>query len=116
VGDGVAGRALDLVQGALELGVLERVERAVPAPTSTRWSLLGLLSAPAATAHRLSSRPWIGLALSALFALGSVWSGLSLAYVFPTLPPSTMVTAVAVAMYAAAMSCPALARLTRVKP
>jgi len=78
--------------------------------------LLGLLSAPAAAAHRLTARPWAGLGLSAFLALASVWSGLSLAYAFPTLPPSTMVTAVAVAMYAGAMSCPGLGRLTRVNP
>ena len=43
------------------------------------------------------------------------WLGLSLAYVFPTLPPSTMVISAAVGIYAAAMTLPGLARLTRVK-
>ncbi|HEY2073122.1 MAG TPA: metal ABC transporter permease [Gaiellaceae bacterium] len=77
--------------------------------------LLGLLAAPAGAAHRLTTRPWAGIGLSAAFALASVWIGLTLAYVFPTLPPSTMIISTAVAIYAAAMSLPGLARLTRVQ-
>ena len=61
--------------------------------------LLGLLAAPAGAAHRLTARPWLGVALSALLALGSVWLGLTLSYLFPTLPPSTMVIAAAVGTY-----------------
>jgi zinc/manganese transport system permease protein len=61
--------------------------------------LLGLLAAPAGAAHRLTARPWLGIVLSGLFALGSVWLGLSLSYVFPTLPPSTMVICTAVGIY-----------------
>jgi zinc/manganese transport system permease protein len=75
--------------------------------------LLGLLSAPAGAAHRLTARPWAGLALSALLGLVSVWIGLALAYAFPTLPPSTMVIAAAVTMYAGAMSLPPILRLLR---
>lgn len=74
--------------------------------------LLGLLAAPAGAAHRLTARPWLGLALSAALAVASVWIGLSVAYLFPTLPPSTLIVSVAVAIYAAAMSLPALVRLT----
>jgi zinc/manganese transport system permease protein len=73
--------------------------------------LLGLLAAPAGAAHRLTARPWLGLALSAILALGAVWVGLTLSYVFPTLPPSTMVISTAVGIYAVAMSLPRLARL-----
>jgi len=61
--------------------------------------LLGLLAAPAGAAHRLTTRPWAGLALSAGLAVGSVWLGLTLAYVFPSLPPSSAVIGVAVAAY-----------------
>jgi zinc/manganese transport system permease protein len=61
--------------------------------------LLGLLAAPAGAAHRLTSRPYRGLALSALFSVGSIWIGLTLAYVFPTLPPSSMIIAAAVGVY-----------------
>ena len=77
--------------------------------------LLGLVAAPAGAAHRLTARPYAGIALSATLALASVWIGLTLAYVFPTLPPSTMIVAVAVAIYGAAMSLPSLSRLTRVQ-
>jgi len=73
--------------------------------------LLGLVAAPAGAAHRLTTRPRAGLGLSALFALASVWIGLSLAYAFPTLPPSTMVISTAVAIYAAAMSLRPVRRL-----
>jgi len=62
--------------------------------------LLGLLAAPAGAAHRLTTRPYRGLALSALFSVGSIWIGLTLAYVFPTLPPSSMIIAAAVGVYA----------------
>ncbi|MGH2971668.1 MAG: metal ABC transporter permease [Gaiellaceae bacterium] len=78
--------------------------------------LLGLLAAPAGAAHRLTSRPWLGIGLSAGFAVASVWLGLTLSYVFPTLPPSTMIISTAVATYAVAMSLPGLGRLTRVNP
>jgi len=61
--------------------------------------LLGLLAAPAGAAHRLTTRPYRGLALSALFSVGSIWIGLTLAYVFPTLPPSSMIIAAAAGIY-----------------
>jgi zinc/manganese transport system permease protein len=64
--------------------------------------LLGLLSAPAGAAHRLTTHPYRGLALSAAFSIGSVWSGLTLSYLFPTLPPSSMIIGVAVCVYVVA--------------
>ena len=66
--------------------------------------LLGLLAAPAGAAHRLTTNPFRGLALSAVLAVGSVWIGLTLSYVFPTLPPSSMIIAAAVGIYAFAVS------------
>ena len=65
--------------------------------------LLGLLAAPAGAAHRLTANPYRGLALSAVFAVGAVWLGLTLSYVFPTLPPSTMVVATAAGIYSLAL-------------
>jgi len=62
--------------------------------------LLGLLAAPAAAAHRLTARPFAGFALSAGLAIVAVWSGLVLAYLFPAVPPSFGIVAVAVALYA----------------
>jgi zinc/manganese transport system permease protein len=64
--------------------------------------MLGLIAAPAGAAHKLTTNPYRGLALSALFAVGSMWVGLTLSYVFPTLPPSTMVISTAAAVYVAA--------------
>jgi len=61
--------------------------------------LLGLLSAPAGAAQRLTANPYLGLALSAAIAVLATWGGLTLGYVIPTLPPSSAVIAVASAMY-----------------
>jgi zinc/manganese transport system permease protein len=108
---GVPVRALGLVFLGLLGLVAAQATQAVGA-----LLLLGLLAAPAGAAHRLTTRPWLGVGLSGAFALASVWVGLTLSYVFPTLPPSTMVIATAVAIYAAAMSLPGLGRLTRVNP
>jgi len=66
--------------------------------------LLGLLAAPAGAAHRLTASPWGGLALSAALALASVWIGLTLSYVFPTLPPSSMIVSVAAGFYVLAFT------------
>jgi zinc/manganese transport system permease protein len=65
--------------------------------------LLGLLAAPAGAAQLLTVRPTSGIALSAGFAVVSVWVGLTLSYVFPTLPPSTMIISTAVGIYAGAL-------------
>jgi zinc/manganese transport system permease protein len=80
--------------------------------------LLGLVAAPAAAAHKLALNPYRGLALSASLAIGSVWLGLTLSYVFPTLPPSTMIISTATAAYLLATATTlgrsqARARLTR---
>jgi zinc/manganese transport system permease protein len=64
--------------------------------------LLGLIAAPAGAAHRLTARPYHGLVLSALLSVGSVWLGLALSYELPTLPPSSMIVASAVGIYALA--------------
>jgi zinc/manganese transport system permease protein len=66
--------------------------------------LLGLLAAPAGAAHRITTHPYRGLALSALFSVGSVWLGLTLSYEFPTLPPSSMIIAAAIGLYALAFT------------
>jgi zinc/manganese transport system permease protein len=61
--------------------------------------LLGLLAAPAAAAHRLAASPFLGIALAALLALVTMWAGIALAYALPSLPPSSAIVAVAVAIY-----------------
>jgi zinc/manganese transport system permease protein len=64
--------------------------------------LLGLVAAPAATAQRLTSRPFLGLALSAGLAIACMWLGLVVAYVVPRVPPSFAILAVAAGGYALA--------------
>ena len=64
--------------------------------------LLGLLSAPAGAAHRLTANPYKGLALSGALSLVAMWGGLTLSYLVPSLPPSSMIISLAVATYIAA--------------
>ncbi len=55
-------------------------------------------STPAATAHRLTSRPWLGLTLSVALALAVTWIGLALAY-FSVYPVGFYVTSLSFALY-----------------
>lgn len=71
--------------------------------------LLGLLSAPAGAAHRLTVNPYLGIALSAALAAIAVWGGLALSYAIASLPPSSAIIGLAAAEYAIA----ALLTLTR---
>jgi zinc/manganese transport system permease protein len=64
--------------------------------------LLGLLAAPAGAAARLTARPWLGLALSAGFALAAMWAGLVASYQLASVPASSAVIGAAVAIYAGA--------------
>ncbi|HEY0517312.1 MAG TPA: metal ABC transporter permease [Solirubrobacteraceae bacterium] len=61
--------------------------------------LLGLLTAPAAAAQRVVRSPGASLALAAALAVAATWSGLALAYAIPSLPPSSAVVMIAVAVY-----------------
>jgi zinc/manganese transport system permease protein len=102
---GVPVRALGLVFLALLGLVAAQASQAVGA-----LLLLGLIAAPAGAAHRLTANPYRGLAVSTVFATGSVWLGLTLSYLFPTLPPSTMVISTATAVYLAAFAATAVRR------
>jgi zinc/manganese transport system permease protein len=62
--------------------------------------LVGLVAAPAGAAHRLTGRPWIGLGLSTAIAVGSMWLGLTVSYVFGSIPASFSIMAVATAVFA----------------
>ena len=64
--------------------------------------LLGLVAAPAGAALRLTASPALGVSLSVGFALASIWAGIATAYLVPSLPPSSAIIGVAVAIYAAA--------------
>jgi zinc/manganese transport system permease protein len=61
--------------------------------------VLGLIAAPAGAALRLTSRPYLGMALSAAIALAAMWAGIALSYAVPSLPPSTAIVALAVGAY-----------------
>jgi zinc/manganese transport system permease protein len=61
--------------------------------------LLGLLAAPAGAAHRWTSSPFAGMALSGGLAVGCVVVGLTAGYVLPTLPPSFTIIATAAIVY-----------------
>jgi zinc/manganese transport system permease protein len=75
--------------------------------------LLGLLAAPAGTAQRLTARPFIAMWLSAGIAVGSVWSGLLIAYAVPRIPPSFPILAVATGSYLAAAAITGIPRQRR---
>lgn len=62
--------------------------------------IFGLMVTPAAVAQNLSPRPWLGMALSALIALGAVWLGLVLAF-YLAYPASFLITTLAFAAYLA---------------
>ncbi len=64
--------------------------------------LIGLVSAPAGAAHRLSSRPYRGMALAIGIAVGSAWLGLWVSAQWPTIAPSSAIVGVAALAFAAA--------------
>jgi zinc/manganese transport system permease protein len=68
--------------------------------------IVGLMVTPAATAHRLTARPFAGMALSTALAIAAVWLGLLLAGAVPRLPPSVAVVAVTFVTYLAATFSP----------
>jgi zinc/manganese transport system permease protein len=96
---GVPVRALGLGFLALLGLVAAQASQAVGA-----LLLLGLLAAPAGAAHRITTNPFRGLLLSAALAVASVWIGLTLSYLFPSLPPSSMIIAAAVGTYTLALA------------
>ncbi len=74
--------------------------------------LLGLLAAPAGTAHRLTTRPYLGLALAAGLAVVEMWVGLVLSALFSRIPPSFAILAVAAGVYALVLIADTLRKST----
>lgn len=66
--------------------------------------ILGLIAGPGGAAHRLTARPYRGMALASALALASLWLGLAFAYLVPKVPPSFGVIAVATGTYALALA------------
>jgi zinc/manganese transport system permease protein len=89
---------------ALGLGLLLAVGAVAAEGTQTIGALLvlGLIAAPAGAALRLTSRPYLGIALSAAIALAAVWGGIALSYSIPSLPPGSAIIGLAVGAYALA--------------
>jgi zinc/manganese transport system permease protein len=78
--------------------------------------LLGLLAAPAGAAHKLTARPYLGVALSAMLAVLATWGGLALSYAVSSLPPSSAIIGLAAAVYVCASALPSRTPLLRREP
>jgi zinc/manganese transport system permease protein len=63
--------------------------------------IFALLVTPAATAQRLTSRPWLAVTLSVFLAVLFTWLGLAVAYFAPYSVVGFYVTTFAFAAYAA---------------
>lgn len=70
--------------------------------------VLGLIAAPAGAALRLTSKPYLGMVLSAAIALMAMWGGIALSYAIPELPPSTAIVGLAIGVYAIASTVPTI--------
>lgn len=101
---GVPVRVLGLVLLALIGAVTAEGTQAIGA-----LLVLGLIAAPAGAALRLTSKPYLGMALSAGIALAAMWGGIALSYAIPSLPPSTAIIGLAVAAYALASTASTIA-------
>ncbi|MDQ6837833.1 MAG: metal ABC transporter permease [Actinomycetota bacterium] len=75
--------------------------------------LLGLLSAPAATAQALTDRPWMAITLSVVLAVTAMWAGITVSYAAPDLPVSFSIIGVATVLYLAAVAGAATRRRHR---
>jgi len=98
--DADVARAAGVPVRALSLGFLLLLGLSVAATSQITGALLvfALLVTPAATAHRLTSRPVAGLALSVVLGLAVTWLGLALAY-FSIYPVGFWVTSLAFGAY-----------------
>jgi zinc/manganese transport system permease protein len=98
--DADVARAEGVPVGLLGLAFLLVLGLSVAATSQITGALLvfALLVTPAATAHQLTSRPSLGIALSVAIALGVTWLGLALAY-FSIYPVGFYVTSLAFTLY-----------------
>jgi zinc/manganese transport system permease protein len=87
--------------GAVFLGLLAAIT-AESTQAVGALLLLGLLAAPAGAAHELTARPYLGVAIAAAIATAAMWGGMALAYLLPSLPPSSAIIGLAAGAYAAA--------------
>jgi zinc/manganese transport system permease protein len=106
--DADVARARGIPVRLLGFGFLLVLGLSVAATSQITGALLvfALLVTPAATAHQVTSRPALGIALSVAIALGVTWLGLALAY-FSIYPVGFYVTSLSFTLYV-------LVRLVRV--
>jgi zinc/manganese transport system permease protein len=99
--EAVAG-ARGLPVGALGIAFLVLVGVCAAEATQAVGALLlvGLVAGPAGAAHRLTTRPWVGLGLATVISIGAMWAGLVASYCWASLPPSFSIIAVVVLVYA----------------
>ena len=98
--DAEVARASGVPVRLLGLGFLLVLGLSVAETSQITGALLvfALLVTPAATAHRLTSRPWLGLGLAVALALAVTWAGLALAY-FSIYPVGFYVTSLSFGVY-----------------
>ena len=98
--DADVARARGVPVRLLGFGFLLVLGLSVAATSQITGALLvfALLVTPAATAHRITCRPFLGVALSVAIALAVTWIGLTLAY-FSVYPVGFYVTSLAFALY-----------------
>ena len=98
--DADVARASGVPVGLLGFGFLLVLGLSVAETSQITGALLvfALLVTPAATAHQLTARPALGIALSVAVALGVTWLGLALAY-FSIYPVGFFVTSLSFALY-----------------
>jgi zinc/manganese transport system permease protein len=98
--DADVARASGVPVRLLGLGFLLALGLAVAETSQITGALLvfALLVTPAASAHRLTSRPILGIALSVVVALAVTWLGLALAF-FSVYPVGFYVTSLSFAFY-----------------
>ncbi len=65
--------------------------------------LLALLAGPGGAARLLTGRPFLGMLLSSALAVAATWTGLTLAYAIPRLPPSVAIVGACAAVFASAL-------------
>ena len=98
--DAEVARAGGVPVRLLGFGFLLVLGLSVAATSQITGALLvfALLVTPAATAHQITCRPFLGVALSVTIALAVTWIGLTLAY-FSVYPVGFYVTSLAFALY-----------------
>ncbi|MGZ4150482.1 MAG: metal ABC transporter permease [Actinomycetota bacterium] len=75
--------------------------------------LVGLIAAPAGAAARLTTRPYLAMALAAVLAVLATWVGLTISYLAADVPPSFAIMITAASCYAAAFGITAARRRTQ---